>query len=326
MKLIMRIVLGLVAVVALVVGGFAAWVASRQNIRYDTPLPALAASTDSAVIARGQYLVRDVAPCGACHGSPETMAAFAAGEDVPLSGGQVFSIPPGNFHVPNITPDPETGIGRFSDGQLARALRDGVRHDGSPLLPFMETQNLSDEDLVAVISYLRSQAPVKNAVPDHEFTPLGKVIKATMFATPVGPTGTPPAVSPRGANVENGKYLAHSVALCQSCHTTRDKKTGKFTNAEFSGTTEFEPLSGGTQVWSPPNLTPDPATGMSARMNEDEWVARFRAGRILPGSPMPWPNYTRLDDADLRAIHMFLRTLPPVVHDTGERVRTKTKG
>ena len=69
----------------------------------------------------------------------------------------VEDIPPGEFHARNITPDTETGIGQFSDGAIARALRHGVGHDGRALLPFMELQGLSDEDLVAVVSYLRSQ-------------------------------------------------------------------------------------------------------------------------------------------------------------------------
>jgi len=325
MKLVRRILVTLFAIVAVVIAGFAAWVASRQDLRFDTPLPAVAASTDSAVVARGHYIVRNVAPCAACHGAPEAAAANAAGEDIPLSGGYTFAIPPGRFHVPNITPDPETGIGNLSDGQIARALRHGVRHDGRALLPFMEMQGLSDEDLVAVISYLRSQPPVRHAVPAHEPNLLGRVVLATVMANPVGPASPPPAQSPRGATVENGAYLARAVATCQACHTTRDHATGRFTNAEFSGTTDFVNESDPSRLWAPPNLTPDPKTGMSARMDEDAWVARFRAGRTIPGSPMPWQAYARMDEADLRAIHKYLRTLPPVEHETGPRVRPKGK-
>jgi mono/diheme cytochrome c family protein len=325
MKLVRRILVTLLGILAIVVAGFAAWVASRQDLRFDAPTPALTASTDSAVIARGRYIVRDVAACASCHGAPEAVLATAEGEETPLSGGASFVIPPGTFRVPNITPDPETGIGRLSDGQIARALRHGVRHDGAALLPFMEMQGLADEDLVAVISYLRSMPPVRNEVPDHEWTLLGRIVRATVLANPVGPSAPPPAASPRGATVENGRYLAHAVATCQSCHTTRDKATGKFTNAEFSGTNEFESLLGSDQTWAPPNLTPDPKTGMSARMDEDAWVTRFRGGRILPGSPMPWPGYARMDEDDLRAIHKYLRTLPPVEHDTGPAVRPLEK-
>ena len=323
MKWVKRILLGLFFVVTVAVAGFAGWVASRQNLRFDAPEPAIAASTDSAVIARGHYVVRTVAPCAACHGDPRATAAYAAGEDVPLSGGYEFAIPPGSFFVRNITPDPVTGIGKISDGKLARALRHGVGHDGRALLPFMEMQGLSDEDLVAVISYLRSQPPVMNEVPDHRFNVLGNVVKATVLANPMGPRETPPALSPRGATVENGRYLAASVANCQGCHTQRNQATGEFMVPEFAGATDFTDDADPSKVWAPPNLTPAPRTGVITRLTEDQFVARFRAGRILPGSPMPWQAYSRMAEDDLRAIYRFLMTLPPHENDTGPAMRPK---
>lgn len=182
--MIRRILAGLLTLIVLVIAGFAIFVASRQNLKFGTtPCPEVTASTDTAVIARGRYLVRSVAPCAECHGDPKQLAAAMEGADVPLSGGYVFDIPPGRFHVRNITPDP-TGIGAFSDQAIARALRYGVGHDGRALLPFMEMQGLSDEDLVAVVSYLRSQPPVHNEVPWHEYSLLGKIVKATALANP----------------------------------------------------------------------------------------------------------------------------------------------
>jgi mono/diheme cytochrome c family protein len=316
-----RIVLGLFVVVAVVVAGFAVFVASRQNLKFEAPEPAIVASTDSAVIARGHYIVRDVAPCAACHGDPAARDAYVAGADVPLSGGFEWNIPPGRIRARNITPDPETGLGRVSDGRIARALRHGVGHDGRALLPFMEMQGLSDEDLLAVVSYLRTQAPVRNDVPWHSYTVLGKVVKATVLANPVGPRSTPPAVSPRGATVENGRYLAAAVATCQGCHTRRNLATGDLIGPEFSGTDRFTDDADPSRVWAPPNLTPDPKTGVTARVTEDQFVARFRAGRILPGSPMPWQAYSRMSEEDLRAIYRFLRTLPPHEYDPGPAVR-----
>ena len=135
--MIRRILVGLVVVLLLAVAGISIYVASRQNLKYDAPFPAIAASTDSAVIARGHYVVRTLAPCGSCHSAVDKIQAAEAGADVPLSGGYVFDIPPGKFHVPNITPDMETGIGRLPDGAIARALRNGIKHDGLALLPFM---------------------------------------------------------------------------------------------------------------------------------------------------------------------------------------------
>src|SRR5262245_26030954 len=124
-----RVLVGLVILIVLVVAGFSIYVASRQHLSFDAPMPAVAASTDSAVIERGHYVVRALATCPVCHGDPKQYQRTLAGEEVPLSGGFEFNIPPGKFYPKNITPDAETGIGRFSDGAIARALRYGVGHD-----------------------------------------------------------------------------------------------------------------------------------------------------------------------------------------------------
>ena len=315
--MIRRVLLVLVGVIALVIVSGAVFVAARQNLKFDAPFPAVAASTDSAVIARGHYVVRNVANCAQCHGDTTQHEALMAGADIPLTGGYHWNIPPGTFYVRNITPDPETGIGRFSDGAIARALRHGVGSDGRALLPFMEMQGLSDEDLVAVVSYLRTQQPVHNLVPAHRYTALGRVVKATALANPVGPHETPPSMSPRGATVENGRYLVESVALCWACHTQRDDNTGALVGPRFGGATNFVEPSDPKHVWAPPNITSDPATGRLGQMTEDQFVARVRAGRILPGSPMPWQGLQRMSEDDLRAMYRYLRTVPPVVRDVG---------
>src|SRR5262245_48666262 len=187
----------------------------RWDRTFTAPASALQASTDSAAIARGRYLVYGPAHCAYCHTSgPEQWARIDAGEPVPLTGGLLFPIPPGRFRTPNLTPDPETGIGRRSDEELVQLIRHGVRADGRAAVPFMEFFGLSDEDLVGIISYLRSQAPVRNAVPEHELSFLGKVVMALVIAPPEE-RPTPPASSPpAGPTVERGAYLANNVALC----------------------------------------------------------------------------------------------------------------
>jgi mono/diheme cytochrome c family protein len=312
-----KILIGLSTFLVLVVGTAATYVSSRQNLKFDRPYPDVAASTDSAVIARGHYVVRSVANCYQCHGDTAQSDAAAAGADVPMSGGFTWAIPPGNIRARNITPDPETGIGKFSDGAIARALRHGVGADGRALLPFMEMQGLSDEDLVAVVSYLRSQPPVHNMVPAHDFTLLGKVVKATVLANPVGPSSTPPKETPRGATVENGRYLVESVSLCWACHTQRSEETGELTGPRFGGATGFKGDEDPTQVWSPPNITSDPTTGRLGQWSEDDFVTRFRAGRTMPGSPMPWQGFARMSEDDLRAMYRYLKTVPPVTNDVG---------
>jgi mono/diheme cytochrome c family protein len=303
--------------IAVVVAGASLFVASRQNLKFDAPFPAVTASTDSAVIARGHYLVRNVVNCYQCHGDTTQFAAAMEGAEIPMSGGYTWVIPPGKIRARNITPDPETGIGSFSDGAVARALRHGVGNDGRALLPFMELQGLSDEDLVAVVSYLRTQAPVRHVVPMHEYTLLGKVLKATVLANPVGPSGTPLAKNPHGANVENGRYLTESLALCWACHTQRDANSGQLVGARYAGAKDFTEPSDPTHVWAPPNITSDPQTGRLASLSEDDFVSRFRLGRILPGSPMPWQGFKNMDEADIRAIYQYLKSLPPVTNDVG---------
>jgi mono/diheme cytochrome c family protein len=305
--------------VLIVVG--AVFVSARQNLRFDdTPYPDVAASTDSAVVERGRYIVRNVAPCAGCHGDPSQRAAYARGADVPLVGGVLFDIPPGQFYTRNLTSDAETGLGNVPDKAIARALRFGVGHDGRALLPFMEMQGLADDDLRAVVSYLRTQPAVRNPVPPHHYNLLGKIVRATVVSKPVGPSSTPPAQAPRGASVETGRYLVESVALCWSRHTDRSQMTGALTGPRFGGTTGFKESDDHTRTWSPPNITSDPETGRLGKMSEDQFVARFRQGRLIPGSPMPWQAFSRMSEEDLRAIYRYLRSVPAVKRDVGPPV------
>jgi cytochrome c len=143
------------------------------------------------------------------------------------------------------------------------------------------------------------------------------VVLATVLASPVGPKETPPRESPRGATVENGRYLAESVANCFACHTQRDMKTGALVGPRFGGATGVVDEWNPKRTWSPPNLTSDASTGRLGTFSEDAFVARVRMGRLIPGSPMPWQSYLRWNEDDLRAVYRYLKTLPPVTHDVG---------
>lgn len=315
--MIRKVLLWILIVVLVSVAGGAIFVSRRQHLTFDAPYPSVTASTDPVIIERGHYLVRAAAPCAACHGDPRARQAYFEGTETALSGGFVFDIPPGRFYVRNLTPDPDTGLGRVSDQAVARALRYGVGHDGRALLPFMEMQGLADDDLVAVVSYLRTLPPVNSPVPAHEYTTLGKVIRATLLSQPVGPSAPPPAQAPRGLSVETGRYLAESVSLCWACHTQRSQMTGALTGPKFGGATGFTESDDPDHTWSPPNLTADPETGRLASMREDDFVNRFRIGRTIPGSPMPWQAFTRLTEDDLRSIYRYLKTVPPAKNDVG---------
>lgn len=321
-RTILKVALWVVGIAAVLVLALLVTALVRWDRTFDAPYPAIRATTDSAVIARGRYLAYGPAHCAACHVAPQDTGALRAGAEPPLAGGHAFVIPPGTFYVPNLTPDSATGIGRRTDGELARVLRHSVRADGRVVVPFMTAQDASDEDLVALISFLRAQAPVRHAVPDHEPSLLGKAVLAFVM-TPVGPRATPPGTTPRGVTVERGAYLANGLAACVGCHTARSFVTGAYIGPLFAGGAPEAVEGDPSRVLAPPNLTPDTATGRIARWSEDAFVARFRSPRVIPESFMPWEFFARMSDDDLRAIYRYLRSIPPVHNETGPSIRPR---
>lgn len=314
---------GLLGLVVLAVGAAAIGAQLRWKRTFEVPAPALRASTDSGVIARGRYLAYGPAHCASCHTAPGQARRIEAGEEPPLTGGNEFRLPFAVIRTPNLTPDGETGIGRVSDAQLARMLRHGVRRDGRAALPFMPFQEMSDDDIVAVISFLRSQPAVRHAVPEHEVTFLGKAILAYLIE-PIGPSHTPPATAPEEApTVERGSYVANQVANCAGCHSKRSPLDGSFTGPRFAGGMTMDVEGDPEHVLVTPNLTPDPATGRITGWSEDHFVARFRAGKTIAASHMPWGAFGRMSDTDLRAIYRYLRTLEPVVSQTGPSLQRR---
>jgi len=235
------------------------------------------------------------------------------GEEVPLSGGWELTIPPGTFRAPNITPDAEFGIGKFTDAELARALRYSVKHDGSVLVPFMPFQEMSDADVIAVISFLRSQPAVHNEVKPRELTFLGKAVVAFGMIKPEGPKNPPPPAVTIDTTAIYGKYIANSVSNCVGCHTDRDLKTGEFTGIPFAGGFKMPPdaFSEGYGFITP-NITPDKETGIMATWNQQTFISRFKAGRIHKGSPMPWENFAKMDEVELKALYAYIQTIKPV--------------
>ena len=281
----------------------------RWDRHFQAPYPKLAASRDSAVVARGRYLVYGPAHCSDCHTAPADYASLNTGSWPALSGGGAFAIPLGTIRVPNLTPDSATGIGRRSDAEIARMLRYGVRPDGRSAVPFMEFHELSDADIVAVISFLRSQPPVRKPVPDHDLNLLGKAVMAFVIK-PIGPSGDLPAESPpSGATLERGAYLVTAVSNCAGCHTQRSMVTGAYTGPRLAGGSAMEAGDKAHTKLVPPDITANPGTGRVALWTEDEFVTRFRAGERIPGSPMPWQAFRRITEDDVRAIYRYLRSL-----------------
>jgi len=268
------------------------------------PLPAVPPATSSGSAARGEYIVRNVAVCGGCHGASER------DPDSPLSGGREFrDWRIGIARASNLTPDNDTGLGTWSEAEIVRAIRNGQRKDGrllAPVMPYEWFHEMSDDDAFAVAHYLKSLPPVHNAVtqsPSIAFK-IGKLF-----------LGPQPAISatapPRAATAEYGSYLSQHVGLCAECHTPRGGiRSTPDKSRLFAGMAK--PPKGFPA--NPSNLTPDP-TGI-AKWSEADFLQAIHAGVTPNGDHlhpfMPWQQNRRMTDDDLRAIYRFLRTVPPI--------------
>jgi mono/diheme cytochrome c family protein len=333
--MIKKILLITFSIILLAVLVFFIYVQMSWDKVYDWPGPALKASTDSALIARGKYLVNGPAHCGSCHISDfDDMIAGDEGKEVALRGGLKFPMGPlGTIYTRNLTPDQATGIGRYSDEQLFRMMRHGIRPDGLASMPvLMPFWKMADDDLVAVVSYLRSLAPVENNIANNEWSFMGKAVRSlTSTFEPIKDPAAPAVAPPMAATVERGEYLAKYVANCVGCHTQRDLMTYQATAPEFAGGMEFEPwpefytyLKSDPEVWiRTPNITPDPGGVLAKYKTPDEFIARFRKGRLIAFSPMDWGPFSRMSDEDITAIWMYLNSLGPVKHDVGPLVFKK---
>lgn len=282
-----------------------------QNKNFSAPYPGnIHASKDSAVIERGRYLAFGPAHCSGCHSPKENHDKINAGEQLPLIGGLTFELPIGKLYSRNITPDDETGIGKLPDSVIARSLRYGVARDGRALFDFMPFHNLSDEDLTAVISFLRSQQAVKNKVQDNHLNFMGKAVKAFLIK-PVGPDGEVAKTVQADTTVAYGKYLTTYIANCRGCHTNRSLMTGAYTGPYFAGGLKFESTEKGTYTVTP-NLTPDKETGRITGWTQEEFINRFRQKKLIPISDMPWDQFRNMTDNDLKAIYNYLISLKPI--------------
>jgi mono/diheme cytochrome c family protein len=282
----------------------------------EAPYPTVHASTDSSVVARGRNLVLHVAVCGHCHSL--TNGAPGPDGDVQLSGVRILrnGIPvdeaspgapdaaPANavaFSVPNITSDVRTGIGALSDATIARTLRSGLTHDGHRV-PMMNYA-FADDDLTAVVSYLRATRPVEHEVPRVEL----KLPPGVLPTDTAAPHAKPLSRSPRGISVARGRYLVESVADCGACHTATDMRTGQPSGSPLSGGVSYPDQKNPKLIYQSANLTRD---GRLATWSENDFVARFRAGPLLDGSAMPWAAYQGMPENDLRSIYRYLKSLP----------------
>ncbi len=333
--MIKKVLLGLLALLILFLAGFVIYVQLSWDKKYDLAYPELKTSTDSAVIARGRYLAHGPAHCVTCHvGGYDELIQADRGDNVPLKGGVVFPLGPlGTLSPPNLTPDPETGIGRYEDGEIFRLMRHSVKPDGTAtLVPMMPFANMADEDLVAIVSYLRSMEPVRNQTPEPNYSFIGKLVR--VLAPTFKPVYEPdpwPKAPPMEPSVQRGEYLARSVANCVGCHTNRDPATFEAIGPEYAGGMEFEPLVElnerlgiATDLWvRSPNITPHAKSALSKFQDLDSWIARFRQGRVIMHSSMHWGPFSRMSEQDLEALWLYFNSLEPVEYEVGEIVFRK---
>ena len=302
---------------------FAVMTGEKKLYKPDTPYPKLAASTDPEVIARGKYLVHGPAHCAQCHSTSERTKPELI-KTTPLQGGLAFEMGPiATTWARNLTPDKETGIGRYTDEELARVLRTSVLPDGNvSFFMNLAAARLSDEDIVAVMSYLRSIEPVKNEVKEGEWHLLGKILLTYAFPA-LEPLSESPKYVAAAAEptIERGEYLANYVMLCTSCHTAFDMNTFQYSGPKAGGSLPDVDHGGNTKMeYVAPNLTNHP-TGVTGRMDEEVFLARIRTGRVYESTIMPWENFQETSENDLRSVYRYLKALPPVDNDVGPSYR-----
>ncbi|HEY5900613.1 MAG TPA: c-type cytochrome [Burkholderiales bacterium] len=261
------------------------------------------AAAEDKLLARGTYLMNSIVACGNCHvqrgekGQPLL--------DRGLSGGMLFDEEPFKAYAPNITPDAETGIGKWTDAQLAKAIREGIRPDGTvigPPMPIMFYRGMADEDLKAIVAYLRAQPAVKHAVPKSEYR-----IK---LPPSYGPEIKKKIAAPsRKDPVKYGAYLAGPAGHCLDCHTPWVKGVPDLKRAGAGG----NPFRGPWGVSVARNLTPH-ESGLKG-WTDAEIARAIREGVRKDGTPLKPPMafgwYRNIDDADMKALVAYLRSMKP---------------
>ena len=272
------------------------------------PLPARRFEPTPERVRRGEYLVHAVINCMGCHSKYDENA------DPPVllskEGAGAVGYEEANIRIvaSNITSDPETGIGKWSDDAIARAIREGIAVDGSaliPVMPYEHFRQLSVEDLASVVVFLRSLAPVHSDLPPSRVP----FLIARLIQTAPRPVTESVPQPDLSTPVKRGAYLAE-MAHCTGCHTPIGPPPG------------FQPIRGMEMAGGSPmakgvasaNLTPD-ASGI-VYYDEALFIQAMRIGSVGARKlkHMPWWTFRNMTDDDLKAVFAYLRTLKPVHH------------
>lgn len=313
-------VLGTAAAVFLLVAaaGLGYLALRKPNSR---PAPAEKVEATPERLARGEYLARNVAGCLGCHSDAHfDRFALPVKHGTEGQGGFAFDAKlgvPGVVQAQNITPDPETGLGRWTDGEVLRALREGVDREGRalfPQMPYPAFRFMSDEDARSVVAWVRTLPPIRNAVAPRRLDfPVNLLIKGVP-----APLDGPVSAPPRTDSIAYGKYLV-TIAGCAECHTPHDSRGRAIAGRELSGGWEMRGPWGRNVT---ANITPDKETYLG-RASRDEFIGRFQAfasldGENAPVAPkgrntvMPWLEFAGMTREDLGSIYDYLKTVRPI--------------
>jgi mono/diheme cytochrome c family protein len=311
MALWKKIVLSALVLLLLVVAGGIQAVVGWRALLFGPKARPLTSRTFEATpdrLERGRYLVLTRHGCVFCHSERDWNAPGAPPRADRLGAGVVWSAEGMAWlTAPNITPDPETGIGKASDDAIARSIREGIGLDGRALfalMPYQEYRRIPEEDLAAIVVYIRSLAPVKNPLPKSTLPfPLPLIMRGVPEPL-AGPVPAPDLSTPE----KRGEYVLRTAA-CHHCHTPM--KDGKLDMAlDMAGGNPF-PSPQGTLAAT--NLTTDP-TGIG-NYDEATFVTVMKTGKFgTLHASMPWTAYSGMTEEDLKAIYAYLRTLKPVSH------------
>ena len=310
MKRLLKVALGIVAVAVFAVVGLLVYVDRAGIPHYPPGHIELKVQVTPERVERGAHTVQLL--CAGCHLDNDT--ASLAGKPMPDVPAQF-----GSAHSANITRDPETGIGTYTDGELAYLLRTGVTRDGRYTPPWMvKLAKMADEDVLDVIAFLRSDdplvRPIKAKRPAGKPSLLMKALSRAVFKPLPYPAA--PIVAPDPADtVAYGRYLVQGRAICFPCHSADFAKVDDFVperSAGYLGGGNAMPDMNG-RIVKTANITPDPETGIG-KWTEDQFVRLLRFGVRPDLSVIVYPMvpFPELADADARAIYAYLCTVPPI--------------
>ncbi len=259
------------------------------------------------LLERGRYLVEGVVACGNCH-TPKTDEGLPD-KEMQFAGAFVIEEPVFRAYAPNITMDRETGIGTWSDEEIVRSIRDGVRPDGTiigPPMPSFLYRGISDNDISAIVAYMRTIKPVRHTVPKSEY----RISLPPAWGPPVEHV---PEVSQED-RLAYGEYLAGPLGHCFECHTPIFDGKHDF-SMKGAGGNVYHGIFGQEITAVATNITPHPVMGIGAWTDEEIKTAITRGirpdgSKLAP--VMGFSYYEKITEEDLDALVLYLRSLPPL--------------